>query len=350
MSVPGPDPVRRGYTDLEVVPLHVAALSPPPGEPQDPPATLSLTAAQIVAGVRLRRRRARQALLRTITRQAAVFVTVLVALAGTWAIVDRRPPGAVPSASAPAGGVWLLPLPEPGQWRDARAELTTLSQTVAKLSTPANTGRYTYTRTRVWAREATAGHDAVTVHDEQRWWTPQQAGRQTRTSVPGWSPGEDPGPIRPPDPGQDVSYGDGQMPVVAPRLADNVFQVSSQLAEQQDPADGPQATLRAVREVFRFHDPSPQQRAALLQALADTPAGLKVAGIVDGGIGRRGLAVVADSQQGAVRDIAVFDPRTGRMLAYDTVWLRPPPGVRIPTPALSDSLLFIDATHTSSPG
>ncbi|WP_030443120.1 hypothetical protein [Actinoplanes subtropicus] len=342
MSSHKPESPASRLSDDDLGRLVYEAVSPHAGERAP---TAAPTPQQILQRAWRRRRARRLRLLAAVTRCAAVVVAVLIITAGI--VVAKRAAPAGRAAARPA--VALLPLPRPSTWRPARVGLTRLSQTVARLHETPAAGRYTYTRTRLWARDATAASpaNAVTVFDEQRWWSAERAGRQTRATVTGWSPGQDPGPVRRPDAGGDESYRTGQMPVVVPDLSSNVFVVSSQLAEQQDPADGPQATLRAVREVYRFHDPVPAQRAALLQALADTD-GLLIAGTVDGGIGRRGLAVLVDSDHGATRDIAIFDPVTGRMLAYDTVWLRAPAAVTIATPALADSLLLITATRTSS--
>lgn len=333
-----------GYTDREVAQLFVCALDPDSRDMLDSPTP---KAAQILHLMRLRRRRARRAAL---TRYAAVVVAVVVVTGTVWGVTDAY--GPTQPAAAPSTAIHPQPrplsLPNRSGWSPARAQLTALATAVGTLAEPEPSGRFTHTRTRLWARDATDALAPPVTHDEQRWWAPDLSGRQTRSTVFGWLPGQDPGPPLAPDAGQDETYQPGAMPVTAPELSDNVFVVSSQLAERHDPADGPQATLRAVREVYRFHDPNPRQRAALLQALADTD-GLQSAGRVDGGVGRRGLAVVVDSENGTVRDVAVFDPDSGRLLAYDTVWLQPPAAVGIPTPAVSDSLLIIESNHTSAP-
>jgi hypothetical protein len=334
-----------GLTDLEVARLASAALAAPA---DDLPPVPAPSTAQILQMMRQRRRRQLRAKILSSGRYAAVVVAVMALSAAGWLTGIGREPDQIP-ADAPTGDARMLTLAPPGQWQPARKQLTALAGAVARLPHTSPAGPFTYTRTRLWARAATTAGAPPVIHDEQRWWAPDRSGRQTRTTIFGWSPGYDPGPGLPTaDPGHDVSYRPGEMTVIAAELSDNVFQVSSQLADQQDPADGPQATLRAVREVYRFHDPNPGQRAALLQALADTD-GLIIAGTADGGAGRRGIAVIADSDQGATRDIAVFDPATGRMLAYDTVWIRAPKAVDIPTPALADSLLFLAATHTTDP-
>lgn len=350
MPSPAPPDDNVGVTDDELVRLTNAALDPPWNRPTTPTRAQAL---EIVREIRRRRRRIVDARIRAL-RHAAVFVLLPAVVIGTSvlaAVLGVRtttvpPPIAAPVVPAP---VALLQLPEASSWQPARVPLGALATSVRDLSRQPATGRYTHTRTRVWSLDMTATNPKATavVRDEQRWWASDGSGRATVATIHGWVPGMDPGAPPRPDPGKDLNYGKNELGIVAPDLAEDVFVVSSQLAGQEDPANGPQATLRAVREVYRFHDPNPAQRAALLQALADTD-GLMIAGTVDGGAGRRGLAIVVDSDQGATRDIAIVNPDDGRLLAYDTVLMRNPPAVTITVPALSDSLLFISSSHTDN--
>ncbi|GAA1581050.1 hypothetical protein [Actinoplanes couchii] len=349
MSGLDPDRQETEISDEELAQLLITALGEPP---RDQIAARPLTTDQRLRQMyRLRRQKRRRRWVAAVSRYTIVGLVVAALIGGVWTVAGLHRPQEQTAAPAhdPVATVPVpLELGDSGSWIPARQRLTDLAGTVAELDEQPAAGRFSHTWTRLWARDATDPLAPPVVHDEQRWWAPDRAGRQTRATVTGWIPGAEPGPVPVADAGQDVSYQAGEMPVVLPELSDDVFLVSSQLAERQDPADGPQATLRAVREVYRFHAPAPRQRAAMLQALADTDR-LYTAGLVDGGAGRRGLAVMADSENGTVRDIAVLDPGTGRLLAYDTVWLQPPAAVRIPTPALSDSLLIIEANHTSTP-
>jgi len=73
--------------------------------------------------------------------------------------------------------------------------------------------------------------------------------------------------------------------------------------------------------LYRFHDLSPAQRAAALAVLAD--AELVTHGPVLDRAGRSGVAVSATGEMDGrpVRDTAVIDTATGRLLSYERVAL-----------------------------
>lgn len=341
------NPHTDGVTDEQLLCAVYHALGP---RGADPAPLTDAQAAEIVQRANARRRERRRLRRRFWCRgiqgvgfSAAVVAAVLVM--GNVLGIGRNPDSRPPAGRGGAAGPPVITLPDPSQWQSARAGLTALAGAVRERVEPHPPGRYTYTRTRSWSVDTTSDepYQNVTVRDEQRWWALDHSGREAIAAVPHWIPGTAPGPV--PRPDTDTRYAPGLLPVVVPELSDDVFLVSSQLADQGDPADGPQQTLRAVREVYRYHAPTSAQRGALLQALADT-SGLMTAGTVDGGPGRRGLAVVVDSDHGTTRDIAVFDPSDGRLLAYDTVVLRNTKAVHLPAPAVSDSVLYIAADHT----
>jgi hypothetical protein len=58
--------------------------------------------------------------------------------------------------------------------------------------------------------------------------------------------------------------------------------------------------------------------------------------------GRLGVAVTMDSDHGGTRDTLIFDPYTGRLLAYDLTYLRNPPGYHGPTPRSVSYTLYLD--------
>jgi hypothetical protein len=91
--------------------------------------------------------------------------------------------------------------------------------------------------------------------------------------------------------------------------------LAAQLDEHEPFSNGPQAALRAVRDLYRYHALDGLGRSAALRVLAETP-GITYRGSVTLASGAVGAVISADSNHGRARDLAVFDPATGRLLAY----------------------------------
>jgi hypothetical protein len=234
-----------------------------------------------------------------------------------------------------------LRLPNANSLIPARGQLTELAQKLRGQAEPQRPSQYTYTRTRTWSVDATAPdpNARIVARDEQRWRRPDLSGRQITTTLDPTSALQPPGTPPSDDTADSVDYPPGTFPVVIESPSADVLVLSGQLAGQEDFSSGPQAALRAVRELYRFHALDAAHRAAALQVLADTD-GLHYAGAVDGG---DALAIIANSEAGTIRDVAVFDITTGQLRYYETVALRGQPGAAIPAPAVTDFVLFLSS-------
>jgi hypothetical protein len=133
-----------------------------------------------------------------------------------------------------------------------------------------------------------------------------------------------------------TTYRPGELDIVVDSPAADPPLLAVQLDAAEDFAAGPHAPLRAVLRLYQNHVLASVHRAAVLRVLADTP-GLRYRGEVAIG-DRRGIAVTADSQRGAVRDVAVFDATSGALLHYEQVELGTAEVVR--------SIVFLAAYRT----
>ncbi|MFV2012654.1 MULTISPECIES: sigma-70 family RNA polymerase sigma factor [unclassified Micromonospora] len=175
---------------------------------------------------------------------------------------------------------------------------------------PATADRYTYVHLRAWWRDDPATGQDGGAYDRRLWWAADRSGQETRVD-----------PAEPDRPAEVVEYPPGALGVAVPDPAADRTVLAGQLAEEQPMHEGPQAALRAVVGLYRFHDLSPAQRAAALAVLAD--AELVTHGPVLDRAGRSGVAVSATGGMDGrpVRDTAVIDTATGRLLSYERVAL-----------------------------
>jgi hypothetical protein len=116
--------------------------------------------------------------------------------------------------------------------------------------------------------------------------------------------------------------------------------LASQINDIQPWVMGDQAGIRATADIYGWHTPGRDQRAALLTVLADRA--LVWRGTAVDRVGRTGVAVSIDSNRGATRDLLIFDPATGQPLAYELVFLRNPGRLTGPFPAVHDYLLYLN--------
>jgi hypothetical protein len=339
------------FRNDELVRIAAIVMDPLYGKPVPPP---RVAAADIIHRARARRRTRRLAAwMLAAPALAAVVVAVTLAVAVLVPPETESPPAAqssTPAAQATSAGQVPQPLTRAAiaDLPAARSPLTRLADTVAATPGPNQPGRYTYTRVWGWSIDTTAAGPVRvgTARDEQRWWATDRAGRQVTTTRHGSAA------VAPVADGRNtdvVNYPPGHFPVVIDSPSAQVPVLASQLAGHEDFTTGPQAALRAVRELYRFHALDAAHRAAALQVLADTD-GLRWAGAVDGGPDLHGVAVVVDSDNGATRDIAVFHPGNGRLLAYQSVALRSPPRSHLTTPAVTDLVVFTAAGRTDRLG
>ncbi|MEV4481874.1 CU044_5270 family protein [Micromonospora coxensis] len=129
--------------------------------------------------------------------------------------------------------------------------------------------------------------------------------------------------------------------VVAEPLPRDVTALERALYAHQPRANGPKSAVRAVADLYRTNTVDRDVRVAVLQFLARTDAVL-LRGTVTDRLGREGLAVSVDSDGGGTRDLLVFDRHTGWLLAYESMYLRPPEKLPVRTPAVFSYVLYLD--------
>jgi hypothetical protein len=265
---------------------------------------------------------------------AALVAVVLLAAASFFGGFRHRTP-AVPTASATPV---RTPQPPPGPLRlpadtvAARPQLVALVARTRACADRAAPGRYTYIHTRTWSRTET--HP---VRDEQLWWASDRSGRQVvaDATVPAASSGA-------PAFGNVGEYRAGELRVVVDTPSADPPILAAQLNDYQKFSTGPQAPLRAVVDLYRYHALDAAHRAAAIRVLADT-TGLEYRGKVTDPDGRVGIAFTVDSDRGTTRDVAVFEAATGRLLSYERDTLRP-------GTAVVDSVVFLGSGHTDDLG
>ncbi|WP_326556459.1 CU044_5270 family protein [Micromonospora sp. NBC_01796] len=296
--------------------------------------------------------------LRLVAPAAAVVlgITALV-------LVNALPDGAagrgertvVAMAVAPAA----LGLQFPGPADPAAPWLRELAERTAGLEETAGTGRYTYQHSQTWSIEDTGSDpdraNAVIAQDERLWWAEDGSGREEITALPPQAGNTDAAQwLDGPPPGSDANlartdYRPGEMALVVDDPATDPAVLTRQLSAHEPFSNGPQAVIRAVADLYRFHEMSPALRAAVLNVLTETN-GLVYRGRVVDRAGRTGVAVSVDSDAGATRDLAVLDPDTGTLLSYEQVALISPPRSAVRAPAVISYVLYLAHQRTDQLG
>ncbi|WP_329102995.1 CU044_5270 family protein [Micromonospora sp. NBC_01699] len=279
---------------------------------------------------------------------ALVLVNVL-----PTGVADRAEPIPVAMAVAPAA----LGLQFPGPADPAGPWLRELAERTARLPESAGPGRYTYQHSQTWSLDSTgadpAAANAVLARDEQLWWAADRSGREDITVLPG-QPGDEEqtrwldGPPSGTDPAR-TDYRPGELAVVVDEPATDPAVLTRQLSAHEPFSNGPQAVIRAVADLYRFHEMNPALRAAVLHVLTET-SGLVLRGRVVDRAGRVGVAVSVDSAAGATRDLAVLDPDTGHLLSYEQVALISPPRSAVRAPAVISYVLYLAHRRTDQLG
>jgi hypothetical protein len=224
----------------------------------------------------------------------------------------------------------------PNDAAPARPRLRALAEQVR--SAPADSatcGRYAYLHLRQWAADTTVGSDGlgtteVIQFDYKRWRADDGSGRVMTTRFTSTSTAtadvEDfpasglPGAVREP-------------------LSTDPLVMAKQMNDIQPPAVGEQAVLRATADIYGWHTPDRDQRTAILAVLMDR--NLRWRGQAIDRVGRPGVAVSVDSDNGSVRDLLILDPATGQPLAYELVFLRNPGRLTGPFPNVQDYMLYL---------
>jgi hypothetical protein len=324
------------YSDEELYGMAAAVLDPFYTEPVPPARS---TPAQLRELARQRRR--------GVARRRWMLGSPLVAAAAVLAVLaasrvllpgEQPPPAAATQPSTPAvvapelalGPPAPLGFTEPAPAVPARATLAALATRIGSGAT-GTPGQYAYLHTRTWTGSP---ESSGVMRDEWLWWAANRSGRLVSALSPVAA-----GTAR-----HTVDYRPGQVPVVIDAPSADPPILASQLADFADFASGPQAPLRAVVDMYRFHLLDPAHRAAALRVLADTD-GLVYRGEVTDAAGRTGIAVSADSDQGATRDVAVFDQSTGALLSYERVAVVVPPRSSVRAPVVLSMVLFLAAEY-----
>jgi hypothetical protein len=222
------------------------------------------------------------------------------------------------------------PVMLPGLLTDAAAvpagpKLRQLAGHVAGLREPAPAAPNACIRTQVWPAPDHARGPGVIAVDDQLCWTPNHDGRRRITVLPPQPPGQlravGTGALNPADASIE-RFISGQILYLADVPVTDEAILAGQLSSYQPADHQPSTPLQAVADMHRYHILDPAQRAAILSVLANSP-GISFRGTVTDRDGRTGAAYTADAthDDGPIRDIAVIDEQTGRLLSYERVAL-----------------------------
>ncbi|MDQ7904498.1 hypothetical protein RB614_08170 [Phytohabitans sp. ZYX-F-186] len=257
-------------------------------------------------------------------------------------------PSTVP-VSARAGTPSPLVRSTAGDPPAARSHLAALARSAARAPKPAAAGAYTYVHVQTWTAGRSRGA-RPTSRDERLWWAADRSGRAETVAL------SQPPPVPVPGaPGASTSdaaittYEPGKVPVLVDAPSAQAPLLAFQLADRHPLSEGPRGMLRAVADLYRSHHLDPAQRAAALQVLADTE-GIDYRGTVVDRSGRSGVAVSVDSDGGATRDVAIFDPGAGRLLSYERVELVGAATSPSRSPALVAYVLYLNSGRTGAAG
>jgi hypothetical protein len=338
------DPDEEEFRNDPLVRIAATIMDPSHGKPVPPASLTPVQLIQLAAQQRRSNARRRLKWLGAPTIVAALVAVVILAAADFFAGFRHAVPGLPAASYMPA----RVPQPPPvplhlpsGKAAAARAQLVALVARTRACADRATPGRYTYVHTRTWSRRETSA-----VRDEQLWWAADHSGRQVvaEATVPATSGA--PSTAGAPAFGNVGDYRAGELAVVVDTPSTDPPILASQLADYQPFATGPQAPLRAVVDLYRYHALDAAQRAAAIRVLADT-TGLEYRGQVTDPDGRTGMAISVDSDRGATRDVAVFEAGTGRLLSYERDALRKAGAA---TAGVVDYVVFLGSGHTDELG
>jgi hypothetical protein len=179
-------------------------------------------------------------------------------------------------------------------------------------------GRYAYLHVRQWAADTTIGPDGLgttqTIEFDYRRWRAEDGSGRVITMRD--EPAADPATTT-----EDFPAGGLPGPLSAPVNTDPGL-LASQINDIQPWANGDQAGIRATAEIYGWHTPNRDQRATILAVLRDSE--LIWRGNAIDRVGRPGVAVSFDSDNGVSRNLLILDPATGEPLAFELVTLRNP--------------------------
>ncbi|GAA4446554.1 hypothetical protein GCM10023170_026860 [Phytohabitans houttuyneae] len=281
-----------------------------------------------------------------------VVAVAVLAAAGAGLVASGGAPEEAPAtapASAPAGTPTPLALSTAADPPAARPHLAALAKAAAGAPEEAGEGDYMYVHVQTWAAGRSRGAHPIS-RDERLWWAADRSGRRDTTALP--QPPPVPVPAAPGVSTSDITtttYEPGKVSVVVDAPSVQAPVLAFQLADRHPLSEGPRGMLRAVADLYRTHHLDPAQRAAALQVLADTD-GVDYRGTVVDRSGRPGVAVSVDSDGGATRDVAIFDPGAGRLLSYERVELVGAATSPSRAPALVAYVLYLNSGRTEAAG
>ncbi len=138
------------------------------------------------------------------------------------------------------------------------------------------------------------------------------------------------------------TYAAGQLAaVIADPIPHDVDALAKALYAHQPQDKGAQSAVRAIADLYRAAAVDRDVRVAALRFLARTD-GVLLRGEVTDRLGRRGLAVSVDSNDGGTRDLLVFDQRTGWLLAYESMFLKRPEKLPVKVPVVFSYVLYLE--------
>ncbi|MBB5867191.1 hypothetical protein F4553_000570 [Allocatelliglobosispora scoriae] len=272
---------------------------------------------------------------------------VVLALLVAVGVGFAQTPGAAPDAVYGAPG--SLRLEFPGDAPAARDTLKELAARVAAVHDDPGTGGYSYLRVQTWSADLTSGKAAYTgtftAADEQLWVAGDRSGRRVITDLPAQRAGavtaERTGPNPPAraDARDVAEFAPGELSLVIDEVSSEPSIFAGQLA-YHDSSPGPQAPLRSIAAICRYHLLTPAQRAVALTVLANTD-GVLFRGRVTDRAGRPGLAFSADNPGAATRDLLIVDAATGGLLGHEQIMLVRPDRADIPVPSTFTYVIYL---------
>ncbi|GAA0743854.1 hypothetical protein Drose_18070 [Dactylosporangium roseum] len=285
---------------------------------------------------------------------ATVAAVALTAVAVVAAGRDDHDLPAPPVRAAPG----LLPQLVTDTTDPAQTALDRLSATVARLPQRPAAGPDVCIHTQYWPSgpdtpSAPAAGDTFVAVDDRLCWTPQRTAVRRSTLLPPQPAGQ----VRVMSTGAPTtgatgaahrSYAPGQLAWLNEVPSADQAVLAAQLSTYRSDRSGPDVTLEAVAEMYRYHVLNPAQRAAVLRVLANTP-GLVYRGPVVDRAGRDGVAFSADRDDsaGRTRDVAVIDEDTGQLLSYERIAVLSHDGAGTRAPTLISYVLYLAEDWTA---
>ncbi|GAA2624707.1 hypothetical protein GCM10010399_65110 [Dactylosporangium fulvum] len=227
----------------------------------------------------------------------------------------------------------------------AGAQLRALADRLAPAPVDSTSGRYSHIRTASWNAvfdDAPGGNtQIIRPQDKEIWYAADASGRVKVTPLPPVYPNEASRQYWErkgvPGTGTGAKVDDPPAGWAGPRQplpAD-----PAALAKRLGTERGAQSVFFSVRDVYTVHLIPQQTRARILRILADLP-GVAWRGSVTDRAGRTGVGISVDTPD--ARELLIFDPSTGTLLAWDEV--------EKPADTVAGATLILVQEHTEQLG